>query len=221
MSGSVDAPFGLRPLEMWDGSPWNGATRPFVSETSNDALYIGDVLQRVVSDAQKTCGRYMAVDQTAIAATGSVDGVDDQVAGVMMSHEGQFSAVGSLDAPELLQSHTLYVPASSAPAYLVNVAVDNAIVYTAQGDEAPTAYTDVGKNVCAIAAAGSTATGLSGMALDISAVATDASHQFLIVGLLDIPGNLIGDTYPLLNLMVNVGYFVPGGYSATSGVLGI
>ena len=221
MSGSVDAPFGLRPLEMWDGSPWNGATRPFVSETSNDALYIGDALQRVVSDAEKTCGRYMAVDQIATAAAGGVDGVDDQIAGVMLSHEGQFVAAAGLDGPELLQSHTIYVPASSSPAYLVNVCVDNAVIYTIQGDEAPTDYKDVGKNSVTYAASGSTVTGLSGMALDVSNVEAEGANHFLIVGLLDITGNLISDTYPLLNVMISIGYFQPGGYDPILGTLGI
>ena len=221
MSGSVNAPFGLKPLEMWDGSPWNGATRPFVSETSNDALYIGDALQRVVSDAEKTCGRYLAVDQIAMAATETVNGADDQIAGVMLSHEGQFVSAAGLDGPELLQSQTIYVPASSSPAYLVNVCVDNAVIYTIQGDEAPTDYKDVGKNSVTYAASGSTVTGLSGMALDVSNVDVDASDHLLIVGLLDVTGNLISDTYPLLNVMINIGYFQPGGYDPILGTLGI
>lgn len=206
---------------MWDGSPWNGATRPFVSETSNDALYIGDPLYRVVSDAQKTCGRYMAVDQLATAAAATVDGVDDQILGVLLSHEGQFAAVGDVGPPQLLQSHTVYVPAASSPAYLLNVCVDNAVVYTIQGDEAATDYTDIGKNTVTYAASGSTVTGLSGMALDVSNVAADASDHFLIVGLLDVEGNSIGDTYALFNVLVSIGYFVPGGYTAILGTLGV
>jgi hypothetical protein len=206
---------------MWDGSPWNGSTRPFVSESSNDALYIGDPLYRVVSDAKKTCGRYMAVDHIATAAAGTVDGVDDQILGVMMSHEGQFASAGSIEGPELLQNHTLYVPAASDPAYLVNVCVDNAVIYTIQGDEACTSYTDIGKNTVCYAASGSTVTGLSGIALDVSNIAADASDHLLIVGLLDVPGNLITDTYPLLNVMVSIGYFQPGGYDPILGTLGV
>ncbi|MHA2068031.1 MAG: hypothetical protein ACXABY_27020 [Candidatus Thorarchaeota archaeon] len=221
MSGSVDAAFGLRPLEKWDGSPWNGATRPFVSETSNDALYIGDAVYVVIPDAQKTCGRYMPVDQIGTAAAGTMDGVDDEIAGVIVSHEGQFAAAASLDAPELLQSHTVYVPASSSPAYLVNLVVDDTVVFTIQGDEAPTSYTDIGKNACTYAASGSTATGLSGMALDVSGIAADASHQFVVVGLLDIPGNLITDTYPLLNVLHNGMVWPYSGYAAYTGMLGL
>ena len=113
MSGSVNAPFGFQPLEMWDGSPWNGATRNFVSETANDALYIGDPLKRVVSDAEKVCGRWMAVDQ--LTGAGTTDGVDDQILGVLLSHDGQFAAAADIDTTvaELLQSDAVYVPASS------------------------------------------------------------------------------------------------------------
>ena len=219
MSGTVNAPFGMKPLEMWDSSPWNGATRNFVSETSNDALYIGDPLYRVVSDAQKVCGRWMAVDQ--LTGAGTVNGVDDQILGVLVSHEGQFLAAGDLGAPELLQSATIYVPAAASPAYLLNVVVDNAVVYTIQGDEAPTDYKDVGKNMRCVTGSGSTVTGLSGFVGDVSAVAADAADNLLIVGLLDVPGNLISDTYPLLNVLVNIGYFQPGGYDPILGTLGI
>jgi hypothetical protein len=221
MSGSTNAPFGFRPLEMWDGSPWNGAYRHFVSETSNDALYIGDALYRVVSDAKKTCGRYMAVDQLATAAAGTVDGVDDQILGIMIGNEGQFASAGDLGAPEQLQSDTIYVPASQDPAWLLNVVVDNAVIYTIQGDEAMTSYTDIGKNTVTYAASGSTTTGLSGMVADISNVAADASDNLLLVGLLDVPGNLVTDTYALINVMINIGYFQPGGYDPILGTLGV
>lgn len=163
----------------------------------------------------------MAVDQIAMAAGGTVNGVDDQIAGVMVSHEGQFASAADLGAPELLQSDTIYVPAASSPAYLVNVCVDNAVIYVIQGDEAPTDYTDIGKNSVTYAASGSTTTGLSGMALDVSNVAADASDHLLIVGLLDVEGNLISDTYPLLNVMISIGYFQPGGYDPILGTLGI
>ena len=150
-----------------------------------------------------------------------VDGADDQIAGVMVSHEGQFAAAGDLGAPELLQSHTVYVPASASPAYLVNVCVDNAVIYMIQGDEAATDYKDVGKNSVTYAAAGSTTLGISQMALDVSNVAADASDHLLIVCLTDIEGNLISDTYALFNVMISIGYFQPGGYDPILGTLGI
>jgi hypothetical protein len=90
-----------------------------------------------------------------------------------------------------------------------------------QGDEAPTDYKDTGKNASVLTGSGSTVTGLSGFVLDGNSAAADASLNLLIVGLLDIPGNLISDTYPLLNVLVNIGYFQPGGYDPILGTLGI
>ena len=103
----------------------------------------------------------------------------------------------------------------------MNVCCDNAVVYTIQGDEAPTDYADVGKNARALAGTGSTSSGISGFVLDVSAIAADGADNLLIVGLLDVPGNLITDTYPLFNVLVNIGYFQPGGYDPILGTKGI
>ncbi len=223
MSGTVDAAFGMKPLEMWDGSPWNGATRHFVSETSNKIMHIGDPLARVVSDAEKTCGRYMAVDVLTGDDT-TVTAVDDQILGVLLSHGGQFiradSPVGT--PAELIQSDAIHVPAASSPAYLLNVCCDNAVLYTIQANAAlPNDYTDVGKNGRPITGTGSTVTGISAFVLGAAAISADASDHLLIVGLLDVPGNLVTDTYPLFNVLVNIGYFKPGGYDPILGTKGI
>lgn len=220
MAGSTNAPFGMRPVEYWSGNPWNGATRPCVSETSNDALYIGDPLYRVVNDAQKTCGRYLALDQLTGDGT-TVTAVDDQIFGVLVSHEGQFASAGDIGAPELLQSMTVYVPSSASPAYLLNVSVDANVVYLIQGDEAATDYTDAGKNTVPVTGTGSTVTGLSGFVADISNVAADASDSLLLLGILDDPTNLIADTYALWLCLVNIGWFAPGGYDPILGTLGV
>ena len=60
MAGAVDAPFGMRPLEHWNGNPWNGATRILCTEDGNDAIYMGDPLQWVDVDAQESTGRYLS-----------------------------------------------------------------------------------------------------------------------------------------------------------------
>ena len=220
MSGTVNAPFGMRPLEMWDGSPWNGATRNFVTETSNDAIFVGDPLYRVVGDAEETTARFMAVDQLT-GATGAVNGVDDQILGVMVSHEGQFPNAGAGGVPDLLQSDSIYVPGAASPAYLLNVVCDNAVVYLIQGDEASTDYKDCGKNCSIVSGSGSTVTGLSGFVMDISAAAAAANLSNLLIGLLDVPGNAIGDTYALWMVAIGIGYFQPGGYDPILGTLGI
>lgn len=220
MAGSTNAPFGMRPLEYWSGAPWNGATRVFCTEDGNDALYIGDPLYRVVNDSKEVTGRYLAVDQLATAAGGTVDGVDDQILGVMVSRAGQSFAAGAGGAPELLQSDTVYIPADTDAA-LLNVCCDANVVYLIQGDEALTDYTDIGKNTVTYAASGDTFTGLSGFTADVSNIAVDASDNLLIIGLLDSPEVTVTDTYPLLLVLVNIGWFAPGGYDPILGTLGV
>ncbi len=219
MSGSVNAPFGMRPIEHWNGHPWNGATRILCTEDGNDALYIGDPLYRVVNDAKEVTGRYMACDQ--LTGSGTVDGVDDQVMGVMVSREGQSFAAGAGGAPELLQSDEVYIPADTDAA-LLNAVVDNSVVYLMQSDGSETmVYTDCGKNAEIVSGSGSTYTGLSGFAILATSAAADASDNLLIVGLLDDPLNAVGDTYSLWMVLVNIGWFAPGGYDPILGTLGV
>lgn len=217
MAGDVNAPFGMKAVEHWNGNPWNGATRILCTEDGNDALFIGDPLYRVVNDAKETTGRYMACDQ--LAGSGTVDDVDDQVLGVMTSRAGQSLAAGAGGIGELLQSDYIYIPADTDAA-LLNAVVDQSVVFLMQTDETMI-YTDCGKNAAIVAGTGSTVTGLSGFALDGSSAAADASHPLLVVGLWDDPSNAVSDTYSLWLVYLNVPWVAVGGYSATSGTLGI
>jgi hypothetical protein len=195
MSGSVNAPFGLRPVEHWNGNPWNGATRILVTEDGNDALYIGDPLYRVVADGKEITGRYMCVDQ--LTGAGVVDGVDDQIVGVMMSRAGQSFAAGAGGVGELLQSDLVYIPADTDAA-LLNACVDQSVVFS-----------------------GSTSTGLSGFVLDGSAAAANNAHHVVIIGLWDDPVNLVGDQYSLWLVYLNIPWLAVGGYSSVTGTLGV
>jgi hypothetical protein len=217
MSGSVNAPFGMRPVEHWNGNPWNGATRILVSETSNDALYIGDPLYRVVADATEITGRYMAVDQ--LTGAGVVDGVDDQIVGVMMSRAGQSFAAGAGGVGELLQSDLVYIPADTDAA-LLNACVDQSVVFLMQTDSTMV-YTDCGKNTTIISGSGSTSTGLSGFVLDGDAAAANNAHHVVIIGLWDDPVNLVGDQYSLWLVYLNIPWLAVGGYSSVTGTLGV
>lgn len=223
MSGSVNAPFGMRPVEHWSGNPWNGATRILCTEDGNDALYIGDPLYRVVNDAKEITGRYMACDQ--LTGSGTVDGVDDQVLGVMIARAGQSVAAGAGGAPELTHDSTVYIPADTDAA-LLYTCVDQSVVFLMQADGAGGSaaymvYTDCGKNAEIIAGSGSTTTGLSGFAIDGSTAAADASDNLLIVGLWDDPSNDVSHQYSLWTVLVNIPWVALGGYDATNGTLGV
>ncbi len=220
MAGSVNAPFGMRPVEHWSGNPWNGATRVLCTEDGNDALYVGDPLYRVVNDAKETTGRYLAVDQ--LTGTTQVSTVDDQILGVMTSRAGQAIAAGVGGAPELLSTDTVYIPGDTDAA-LLNACVDANTVYVVQTDGAGTAmvYTDAGKNADLITGAGSTATGISGFVLDGSSCAATADKNLLIIGLWDDPSNDVSDQYGLWKCLVCIGWFAPGGYDPILGTKGV
>ena len=217
MAGAVNAPFGMRPVEHWSGSPWNGATRILVAETSNDALFIGDPLQHVVNDATEVSGRYLACD--AITGDGTVTAVDDQILGVMVSRAGDSVSAGGGGAPDLEASDTVYIPADTNGA-LLNAVVDADTVYLAQTN-ATMVYTDAGKNAEIIVGSGSTVTGLSAFVINGSSAGADASDQLLVLGLWDDPSNLVTDVYSLWLCIVNIAWAIPGGYTAILGTLGI
>lgn len=217
MAGSVNAPFGMRPIEHWSGSPWNGATRILCTEDGNDALYIGDPLYRVVNDAKEVTGRYLAVDQ--LTGAGTVDGVDDQILGVMTSRAGQSFSAGSGGAPDLTADQTVYIPADTDAA-LLNAVVEADVVYLMQTDSTMV-YTDAGKNAEVGTGSGSTYSGLSGFVITGTTAAADASDNLLVIGLLDDPLNKVADQYSLWMVLVNIAWFAPGGYDAILGTLGV
>jgi hypothetical protein len=82
-------------------------------------------------------------------------------------------------------------------------------------------YTDAGKNGECTSGSGSNATGLSGFVISGTSMAADASDNLLVLGLWDDPVNLVGDQYALWMVLVNIGWFAPGGYSAVTGTLGV
>jgi hypothetical protein len=52
-------------------------------------------------------------------------------------------------------------------------------------------------------------------------MAADAVDNLLCIGLWDDPVNQVGDQYALWMVLVNIGWFAPGGYSPILGTLGV
>lgn len=142
--------FGLRPVRHISGAPWNGAvTKCYCSSSYATALYVGDPVLFSATLAEKDpTGRYPTINKSAGTA-GTV------VRGVIVGFEP--------NRDNLTQT---YRPASQERIALV--CMDPDVVYQIKGDGGA-ALTKVapGQNAVMIAhTAGSTVTGLSGMALD-------------------------------------------------------
>ena len=175
------APFGLRPVRMLDGSPWNGATTIMAIPASDGtATFVGDVVN---------------FHTEAAAAGVTCNGMNlDGVPYVIRSADGTIgqntAVVGFLPDPTALGTrHRL---ASTLRVALVCLA--DGVIFEAQEDA-------VGENIAKESAnlnmsytttAGSAATGQSKMALDSSAKATTNTLPLRLLGLSKRPGNSYG-----------------------------
>ena len=172
--------YGLRPVRKFDGTPYNGQViKCYVSASYATALYIGDpvLLSPTLAEKEAT-GKYPTINKSA------------GTAGVIVLG----AIVGFSPLPDDLTK--LYNPASTERyAY---VAVGSDTVFSIRGDGGTTLTSVVpGQNAVMIAdSAGSTTTGLSGMALDEGTTTAPNTTQNFTLHILSIANkedNAVGD----------------------------
>ena len=170
---NVDAPFGLRPVRHLSGMSWNGQTeRCYIASSYATALYVGDPVELTEeTDDQDTTCLHMSVK-------GITAGDTHPLIGVITSFE-----------PLASDTTKNYNPASTER--YANVCMDPSVVYHIQDDGSATPTKLLpGQNACLINThAGSTATGLSGVELDLTTPAANASFQLLILRMARLPKN--------------------------------
>jgi hypothetical protein len=190
---NTNAPFGLRPVRYRNGSPWNGKVTPYyVAAGYATALYIGDPVVVVGnSNAAEYFGMPAGSLNTIEIATG---GDANAISGVI---------VGFLPVQA---TSPIYKPASTEA--LALVADDPNIVFEVQDDGGGELDGDtVGLNANLITGSGSTATGLSGWALDggtSDGPDATATNQLLILGLSRrLANNELGSDYAIWDVLIN------------------
>lgn len=164
-----DTPFGLVPVRMKDGSPYNGADDMYyMPSTNSTALFVGDPVK--LAGSADSAG---VASVTHCAAADTITGV----------------VVGFADAASMALG---YGAASTARYPLLAHGQD--ILFEIQEDSDGGALTadEVGLNAQIVVAAGSTFTRRSGVELDSSSAAVTATHGLRIVGLAARPDNAIG-----------------------------
>lgn len=176
---------GFIPVKHVNGSPYNGQSNIYATAAADGtALFVGDPV-KLAADGNAQ-GIQLVTKATAGAAVlGVVVGVIntklDPVAGTMSG--GSIS----LDTP-------VYRPASTAQYVLVCDAPD--VVYEVEavtGSNASYSFAvaDVGQNADLATVAGSTVTGTSAAALDMSTKNTTATLQWKVLGVVQRPDNEI------------------------------
>ena len=168
---NVDAPFGLRPIRMRGGAPYNGAVNKYeIKSDLNAALYIGDpVIKTGTSNS-----RGMPYVQIATLTASNA------VTGVIVGWEGPPNTAN------LEQQYSVALNKSIAL-----VCDDPDVVFLIKDDaSAVPAVTDVGTNAyMSNTDGGSTTTGLSGVELNLTTPATTSTYQLKILRLYDVEGN--------------------------------
>jgi hypothetical protein len=196
---------GFRPVKHANGSPYNGQCNIYaVRAADGTALFVGDPV------AQDTVGHTNGVPTVIRAAAGApVIGV---VVGILPA---KFDPVGgTMSAGSITLDTPVYRPASTLQYVLVCDAPD--VYYEVEASTtALAAYafavTDIGKNADFVATgSGSTTTGTSAAALDMSTAANTATLQFRVMGTVQRPDNEPTGNYTKVLAKVNNHYLANG-----------
>jgi len=179
---NADRARGFIPVRHTNGSPWNGVATPYlVPAADGTAIYIGDpVKQGGTSGGVGTTAAGMDTEGMSTVSRDESGTAGQDFVGVV---------VGFMPDPtNLALKHR-----AASTLRVAMVCTDPTTIYEVQEDAAGTqiASTSVGLNCSIITTAGSSTTGVSGMMLDSSAVATTSTLPVKIIGLVKRPDNAL------------------------------
>lgn len=194
---NVDSPFGLRPIRMKSGAPYNGSVVPmYLAASYATATFIGDAVIKVASGSNTAA---VTVPGGGTFGVGTLPNIEQATAGDTNRITGVI--VGFAASPTALENQ--YNPASTER--VAFVCVDPDVVYEIQAD-GPIPAASMGLNAVLIFThTGSTASGLSGMELDTTSdvPAADASNQLLIVNAVNRDDNDTTLTHAKVEVLIN------------------
>lgn len=201
---NVDGPSGLKPVDHLFGLNWSDKVRKcyIPSTDSARAFFIGDAV--TLAGSSDTSGCYPTVTVATVGAT-------NVIYGVIVGFE-----------PDPTDLTILYRKDDTAR--YCYVCFDPYVIYEIQGDSvAAIANTSVGMNSVLIAThSGDTATGLSGLELNSSVIAADATYQLHILGAVESPNNDISLVNAKWRVLINLhGYRAAYTGAAWYGSLGV
>lgn len=203
---SVSRINGLRPVKFQTGQPYTGgASVYFVPASNADVIMVGDVV-KLSGDSRSPTG----VPTVARHAGGATEAAVGVVVGIL------FTGVGdAANVPPVTDINTPVYRRASTDRYLL-VADDPSLVFEAQTIGATLASVDIGLNAEVDVTAGNTASGASGMAVDLSTKAATATLPLKVVGFPYRPDNSIGDAFTNVYVVINNHQYKGG--TGTAGV---
>ena len=166
---NANATFGLRPVNMLNSGPYTGMVKAFsVAASDGTAIYIGDPVKGTGTSQFINGQTYSDVVQ---AATGDV------ITGVVVGVE------------PVTSTSLIYRAASTQRIVYVNVEPNALFEIQQVTGGTPLTANDIGLNANFVVAAGSTATGMSGVTLDNTTEATTNTLDLKIVGIVNRADN--------------------------------
>lgn len=203
---SVSRINGLSPVKYQTGSAYNGqANVYFVPAATGGDIMVGDVV-KLAGDARAPSG----VPTVARHAGGATEAAVGVVVGILFSGMGDTQNV-----PPVTDLNTPVYRRASTDRYLL-VADDPTLVFEAQTSGATLASADVGLNTGLTVTAGSTASGASGMTIDLATKAATATLPLKLVGFPARVDNNIGDAFTRAYVVINNHQYKSG--TGTAGV---
>ena len=169
---TVEAPYGLIPVNLIGGQPYAGSTRQMkIASNYGTDIFFGDVVKRAADGTiQKETGT------TSVTATGVI---------------GVFVGVTYTDPGSSQKTFRQYYPASTVASDIQAYVVDDpdalfkVAVVSGTTTVAGIAYGSIGSNAALVQNAGSTTTGNSKVAILSSSVATTLSLPMRIVDVVE------------------------------------
>lgn len=209
---NLDRPFGLRPVRMNSGAPWNGEANLYVVIGGNgSAFHIGDaVVHGGLCDTQgiPTVNKYAAGGSGVTAPIGVI-------VGILPVSARPTSLVGGALGLEITS-----IPAAEAADRYVLVCDSTEVIFEVQADSTGIRRNSVGSNVDLTVAVPSQGYQLSASVLLNTSDAATATLPYKIVGLSSKPKNEINATAatdePFIVALVR-----PNEHFFKAGVLGI
>lgn len=177
--------FGLRPIRMRNGAPWNGATVTMLIPSSDTVnYYVGDPVK---TDAAGAAQLGITTNYTALGAGASQEDLGIYPIALIAVTASTNPIVGAIISFEANRSDLSVPYGKASTVRIARVAVATPdVVFECQEDGigATLALTDVGRMVDLIGLASNASgqTNLSGWALDSSAASTTTTRQFYITG---------------------------------------
>jgi len=163
-----DASFGLKPVKMIGGAPYNGGqSRYRIASSYGTAIYQGDLVMQVTGGC---------IEIHAVGGTVPLIGV--------------FNGCSYTDPTTGEQVFKNYYPASTAASDIIaNVIDDPMVVFEIQADEAFPVADLLGNFDTIKTNSGSTKTGISGDEVDVSTGATTATLPLKVIDISQDPNN--------------------------------